>query len=199
MSEVKLNSSDETMSQTRLETLRTKIRSQRSKAIELLKKGSAVRNDIYELLLILSDQHRIENIDDVCDFMEEIEEKYGLTSIEDSDMSGLYSELQNESMKDTLKKLTDMSAKQGDGSFKVEFTDSDDAIFSNPDADSEDVIKMAEERISLYKELLHNMENSTYEHQLLLERLNEIQKRHDEIEKRGESQKAMHPRIEDFR
>lgn len=90
MSEEKLNSSDETMSQTSLETLRTKIKSQRSKAIELLKKGSTVRNNIYELLLKLSDQHRIENIDDVCDFMDEIEEKYGLKSEEDSDMSLLY-------------------------------------------------------------------------------------------------------------
>lgn len=102
-------------------------------------------------------------------------------------------------MKDTLKKAADMSAKQGNGSFKVEFTDSDEAIFSNPDADSEDVIKMAEERISLYKGLLHNMENSSYEHQLLLERLQGIQKRHDEAVRQGKASKAKHPWIEDFR
>jgi len=199
MNEVKnSNDSEKLTSQEKLELLKMKIKSQRSEAIKLLKTGSGIRNRIYELLLNLSDKHRIENIDDVCDFMEEIEEKYGLTSKEDSDMSLLYTELQNENMKETVEKKAQI-AKQGDDSIVTEVTNSDEEIFCNSDVDSEVVIKTAEDRITLYKELLHNMENSNYEYKLLLERLQEIQKRRDEATKQGKVSQAKHPWIEDYR
>ncbi len=193
------NGTAETTPQTKIDKLKARIQLLRNKAFELINQGSDVRNDVYELLFVLSNEHRVEDVDDVCDFMEEIDEKYGLIKRGESDISKLYTELSNERNKESLKKMMERSAKYGDGSFVVEFTNSDEDIFSNPDTDSEDVIRTAEERIELYKGLLHNIQLSNYEHQLLLERLRKIQKIYDDMARQENPPHIQHPTIEDFR
>ena len=51
----------------------------------------------------------------------------------------------------------------------------------------------------IYDRLIHNVELSNYEHQLLLERLKKIQKFYDDRAEQKDLPVIKHPTIEDFR
>lgn len=192
------NTLDEVIGKSRVDELKSKILAQRRKVFELLNTDSGISNSIYDLLLVISNDYRIENIDDVCEFMDEIKKKYGLVLAGESDLSRLYEEIHNEKYRETLERMVLQSAQYGDGSFSVEFVNSDEEMFNNPNIDSEELARLLEERLELYKSLIHNVELSNYEHQLLLGRLQVIQKHYDELAKKEDISQIRYPRIEDY-
>lgn len=175
------------------------LKHRRAAALEAIEQNGDVKNEIYNLLLTLSNEHRVEDVDDVCDFIEEIDEKYELRIRGKSDISKMYAELCNESEKNAWKKSGRARVRAKTDENEDEYVNTDEEIFSNQDEGLEGVIRRAKERISLYKELLHNIDYCTYEHKLLLGRLKKIQKIYDDIVKQEGELSMMHPTIEDFR
>ena len=172
------------------------LQHKRVAAVEAIKGKSELKNEIYDLLLKMSNEHRVEDVDDVCDFMQEIEEKYELKYKGELPISKMYTELCNYKEKDPSK---EKESTLEEGGTSKDSTGSDEKIFADSNGDIKEEVRLAKERIMLYDSLLRNVELSTYEQQLLLERLKKIQKYYDDRAKQEGVSEIKHPTIEDFR
>lgn len=198
MNKVENENGLEEIGESGIDELKKQVLAQRARIFELFTVNHDVSNDIHMLLLQVNKDHRIENIDDVCEFMEKIDERFGLVRNEDTDSSRLYSELHNEFYKDTILRWAELKSRHNNCEVKVEFPNSDEDIFSNPDASVEEVISAAEARLELYKDLISRFEKSNETHERLLTRLRELQKFYDELAAKHDMSHVRHPRIEDY-
>ena len=173
------------------------LKHKRVTAVEAIQGKSKVKNEIYDLLLKLSDDHRVEDVDDVCDFMQEIEEKYELKYNGELPISKIYTKLCDYKEKDASE--TTGSTQEKAETSEKESIDSDEELFAGLNGDVCEEVKVAKERIMIYDRLIHNVELSNYEHQLLLERLKKIQKFYDDRAEQKDLPVIKHPTIEDFR
>ena len=173
------------------------LKYKREEAMELIAGKNSIIGDAYDMVLTLSNKHGIEDGDDICDYIEEIDRKYGLTSNNNSEMGKLYAELENAVSKESKKNNAQDDKDGRDDGVSEVVNNSDEAIFENPDMTQEEAVQIAKGRIECYDRLTENLDHSIHFQLALLNKLKTVKKTFEDIEKSGRH--IMHPTVEDFR